>query len=134
MNKKFIEEWETKFGKPDLGKDGKPVDLDRSMLEEKNRILRALEELEGCDWHFQEAFEGAMIFSDLKKGGKGGRQAKKVPQNVDELEKFHIYEQIRSVSMQVEFLRRASDIGCGKVFTLLLCGLLLLANDLVDLI
>ena len=134
MNKEFIMEWEAKFGKPDLGADGKPVDLDRSMLEEKNRILRTLEELENCDWHFQEAVEGAVVFSDLKKVSKGGRQAKKVPQNVDELEKFHIYEQIRSVSMQVEYLRRASDIGCGKVLTLLLCGLLLLANDLVDLI
>lgn len=59
---------------------------------------------------------------------------KKLPHNVDELERFQLYEQVRSFTKQLDIVRRGSMLSNGMVFVSLGVAFLLLTNDMTSLI
>ena len=73
-------------------------DLSSMTSKEKIVIKKKINELESNFWYLHDAYESVNIYTDIKKAdGLNGKAVKKTPQNVDELERYQIYEQIRSM-------------------------------------
>lgn len=63
-----------------------------------------------------------------------GKHSKKVPQDSNELERFLIFEQIRSVQKQVNFITKGLFVSKLRIFSLFLFSALIVLNDWMDLL
>lgn len=101
MNEKFLLEWEEHFGKTEIKKKhDQSEDMNQTMHHQNILIKRKVDELEYGNWYLHDAYESVNVYSDQKKVELGHRDEKfkKMPHNVDELERFQLYEQVRSFS------------------------------------
>ena len=106
------------------------------MLQQNRMVKRKVQELEFENWYLHDAYESVNVYSDQKKVDLAMKddKFKKLPHNVDELERFQLYEQVRSFSKQLDIVRKGTLFSNAMVFTTLGVALLLLTNDLTSLI
>ena len=134
MNKKFRKEWQDHFGKVDLTHRSESKVLNQSMHQHSKLILAKIDELESTPWILHDAQDKVNVYSDYCKIDNHPTQTKKVPHNSSELERFQLYEQMRSFSKQLDIVRRASFLSRTKWMACIVIACLLLTNDFTSLV
>ena len=98
-------------------------------------MKRRINEFESINWHLHDAHENVNVYSNINKVTQALKEKqKKVPHDVGELERYQLFGQMKSLQTQIDIIRRGSLITRSRLLILLMAGIMLIVNDMIDFI